>query len=423
LDISFEEQRSGQEQYEAFRQWRTRLESAGALAFQATDVEIAEARGFSIAERPLPAVVVNIKDSVYGRIFTLIHEFTHVLLNRGGVCDVDEGVDNDHEDVEIFCNHVAGATIVPRDLLLRSEDVAGKRGPTTWQDDVLRTLSRTFHASRETILRRLLTFNLATPAHYRDKWRQFIAEYAQRAVQQPEGYAPHHRVQISGAGSLFTQLVVEAFNRERITASGVSDFLSIRVKHLPEIERDLLRRPAWRPGLEKPLSYSLDTSGLLDGWVRYYAPEVFPSLWKQMEAAAADGTIVAVQDVLLELERQDDDVFAWAKRHITFVPLEEEIQASATEILARFPQLVNPRRSRSVAEPFRDRAGSRTGSDRGYRGASQRQFSEAKDPRCVRGVGVKCVPLLGMFKELSWQFWSKRSVARRIRREPLPRDH
>ena len=100
------------------------------------------------------------------------------------------------------------------------------------------------------------------------------------------------------------------------------------------------------------MPYSLDTSGLLDGWVRYYSPEVFPSLWKQMEAAAADGTIVAVQDVLLELERQDDDVFAWAKRHVTFVQLEDEIQASATEILARFPQLVNTRRSRSVADPF-----------------------------------------------------------------------
>jgi len=24
--------------------------------------------------------------------------------------------------------------------------------------------------------------------------------------------------------------------------------------------------------------------------------------------------------VLLELERQDDDVFAWAKRHVTFMP-------------------------------------------------------------------------------------------------------
>lgn len=244
LDISFEEQRSWQDQYEAFRQWRTRLEAAGALAFQATDVEVGEARGFSIAERPLPAVVVNIKDSVYGRVFTLIHEFTHVLLNRGGVCDVDEAAESDHEDIEIFCNHVAGATLVPRELLLRSEHVVGKRGPTTWQDDVLRTLSRSFHASRETILRRLLTLNLTTPGHYRDKRRQFIAEYAQRAAQQPEGFAPHHRVQISGAGPLFTQLVVDAFNRERITASDVSDFLSIRVKHLAEIERDLLRRPA-----------------------------------------------------------------------------------------------------------------------------------------------------------------------------------
>jgi hypothetical protein len=56
--------------------------------------------------------------------------------------------------------------------------------------------------------------------------------------------------------------------------------------------------------------------------------------------------------VLLELERQDDDVFAWAERHVTFMPLEDEIQASATEILAKFPQLVNTRRSRSVADPF-----------------------------------------------------------------------
>ena len=55
--------------------------------------------------------------------------------------------------------------------------------------------------------------------------------------------------------------------------------------------------------------------------------------------------------MLLELERQDDDVFAWAKPHVTFMPLEDEIQA-ATEILAKFPQLVNTRRSRSVADPF-----------------------------------------------------------------------
>jgi Zn-dependent peptidase ImmA (M78 family) len=214
------------------------------LTFQATDVDPSEARGFSIVERPLPAVVVNIKDSVYGRVFTLMHELAHVLLNRGGICDVDEATEEQHEDVEVFCNHVAGAALVPRDALLSSEFVAGRRGQTTWQDEVLRAMSRMFHASRETVLRRLLILNLTTPAYYREQHRRFAAEYAQRAAQQQQGFAPHHRVQISGAGPLFTQLVLDAFNRERITASDVADFLSIRVKHLPEIERDLLQQSA-----------------------------------------------------------------------------------------------------------------------------------------------------------------------------------
>jgi hypothetical protein len=97
-----------------------------------------------------------------------------------------------------------------------------------------------FHVSRETVLRRLLLLGLTSVAHYRDKRRQFVREFVERAALRPEGFAPHHRVQLSSAGPLFTQLVVEAFNRERITASEVADFLAIRIKHLPEIERDLL---------------------------------------------------------------------------------------------------------------------------------------------------------------------------------------
>ena len=83
--------------------------------------------------------------------------------------------------------------------------------------------------------------------------------------------------------------------------------------------------------------------------------------------------------MLLELERQDDDVFAWAKRHVTFMPLEDEIQASATEILAKFPQLVNARRSRSVADPFVIALPS-TGSDGRYRGAELVEVRKATNP-------------------------------------------
>jgi hypothetical protein len=148
----------------------------------------------------------------------------------------------------------------------------------------------------------------------------------------------------------------------------------------------------------------LDTSGVLDGWVRYYSPEVFPSLWKQMESAAADGTIVAVQDVLLELERQDDDVFAWAKRHVTFLPLEDAIQTSATEILARFPQLVNTRRSRSVADPFVIALARVQGLTVVTAERASGSLQKPRIPDVCASLGVNCLTMLGMFKELGWQF-------------------
>jgi hypothetical protein len=152
------------------------------------------------------------------------------------------------------------------------------------------------------------------------------------------------------------------------------------------------------------VAYSFDTSGLLDGWIRYYSPEVFPSLWKQMEAAGADQVLVAVQDVLLELEKKDDDVYNWAKRHITFVPLDTAIQEAAILILKRFPNLVNPRRSRSLADPFVIALAQVPGLTVV---SAERASASAQKPRIpdvCAGIGVPCLPLLGMFKELGWKF-------------------
>jgi hypothetical protein len=63
--------------------------------------------------------------------------------------------------------------------------VAGKRGPTTWQDDVLRALGRTFHASREMILRRLLTLDLASATEILAKFPQLVNTRRSRSVADP----------------------------------------------------------------------------------------------------------------------------------------------------------------------------------------------------------------------------------------------
>jgi Domain of unknown function (DUF4411) len=99
--------------------------------------------------------------------------------------------------------------------------------------------------------------------------------------------------------------------------------------------------------------YVIDTSALLDGWVRYYPPDVFPSLWSHLEEMVKSGDLLSPDEVLLELGQKDDEIHKWAKANNTmFVPLDEEIQNATQEILSQFPRLVGAMKDRNRADPF-----------------------------------------------------------------------
>jgi Zn-dependent peptidase ImmA (M78 family)/DNA-binding transcriptional regulator YiaG len=240
LGITTAQQRQWRVDNEAFREWRGLLERSGVLTFQATDIELREARGFSISAKPLPVVVVNIKDAYRGRIFTLLHELTHIALNEGGVCDLDDDArENKSAQVEAYCNRVAGAALFPHDELLRTTIVRDHpRTRMEWADDEIMALAREFGGSREALLVRLLTLGRTTVAFYRHKKEEYHKAYMKWREERKGGFAPPHVVAISSAGPLFTSLVVRTLNAERITQSDVSDFLQIRVKHVPELQRD-----------------------------------------------------------------------------------------------------------------------------------------------------------------------------------------
>lgn len=232
LGVSVAQQSQWREPYEALKHWRILLEGAGVLTFQTTDLEVAEARGFSVDLRPLPVAVANSKDSPRGRIFTLLHEAAHIMLHDGGICDLHDA------DTERFCNSVAGTALFPREDVLRSRAVRNhKRGDSRWSDAELRELSREFGGSPEAALVRLLTLRLTAQTFYDEKRKEFLVQY-ERQREQASGFALPHVRALASAGPLFTSLVMENFNRDRITASDVSDYLQIRVKHLPDVPTD-----------------------------------------------------------------------------------------------------------------------------------------------------------------------------------------
>jgi Zn-dependent peptidase ImmA (M78 family)/DNA-binding XRE family transcriptional regulator len=245
LGIRYEDQIGWSAGYEAFNRWRAALENAGALVFQATDVEVSEMRGFSVYGERLPAIVVNIKDSVRGRIFSILHELAHIVLRQGGLCnfrpeDVPMAT-TDEQRTEVFCNWVAGATLVPRRFLLREGIVSDKRRDTDWTDEDIRDLADRYGASSEVLLRRLLINGRISDAFYQTKVEEIRKEYAAAAGGGRGGFAPPHRIAIGSAGPLFVRLVLRSYYTDQITASDVADFLDVRLKHLGRIESEVMR--------------------------------------------------------------------------------------------------------------------------------------------------------------------------------------
>jgi Zn-dependent peptidase ImmA (M78 family)/DNA-binding XRE family transcriptional regulator len=237
LDVSTSQQAEWRDQYEAFNGWRGAVERAGALVLQMTDVDVSEARAFSIGERPLPAVVLNIKDPPRARIFSLLHEVAHIVLQISGLCDLDDIASRGRDELRIerFCNATAGAALLPRDAVLAAPTVVEHGASEVWSDDELDDLSRRFAASREAVLRRLLDLDRTTQEFYSTRRARFLEEYEEMRRGRTGGFAPPASMAVASAGPALTSLVLDSYADGTITASDVSEYLGVRLKHLPRI--------------------------------------------------------------------------------------------------------------------------------------------------------------------------------------------
>ncbi|RRQ21909.1 ImmA/IrrE family metallo-endopeptidase [Thiohalobacter thiocyanaticus] len=229
--------------YEARKLWKSSIENRGVLVFQANGVPVSEMRGFCLGVRPLPVVVVNSKDSPQAQIFSLLHELTHIALRQDGLCDFDEELPRDGESqrIEIFCNYVAGAAIVPAKALLSHEIVLGQDNYESWSNHELKSISRTFHCSREVVLRRLLIHDLTTRDFYSKMRESFVQEYKDFEENKKANSFPvaQFRKVINRNGYYFSRLVLDSYTREVITGSELSRLLKVKLKHLPDIRHAL----------------------------------------------------------------------------------------------------------------------------------------------------------------------------------------
>ena len=223
--------------HDAFSQWRRGVEQLGVLVFQ-LPMPVEEARGFSLTDSGLPTIVVNSSDAITARIFTLFHEYAHLLLDAAGVCLPHEVAEDDGR-IEEFCNHFSGALLVPKAALLADERTRQIARATSAADAGLEELAARFKMSKQVVWRRLQVCGLISTARYQAKLHSWEHQVATSRKKPSFGVSPARRC-VGQKGRLFASMVLEAKEHDLITYSDVADYLSVRVKHLDSVQ-SLLR--------------------------------------------------------------------------------------------------------------------------------------------------------------------------------------
>lgn len=253
LQVSIEDQVRNREATgrASYRLWRERIEQYGVLVFQAMRMDGDEASGFAIYADLLPVIVVNRADPPTRRTFSLLHEFVHLMIRVSGVSDhhIDDLRPPEDQSIEVFCNAVAAATLIPGDHLLANAVVAGRRRSSEdWTDLEIEELARDYGVSREALIRRLLTCGKTTRAFYLTKREQYVAEFrAQRERQREQSSdegIPRNMPQetVGNFGRPFVRMVLENYHGDRLSLNEVSAYLGLKTKHIAKLE-ELARSP------------------------------------------------------------------------------------------------------------------------------------------------------------------------------------
>ncbi|MGH9651146.1 MAG: ImmA/IrrE family metallo-endopeptidase, partial [Terriglobales bacterium] len=117
IGVTVAEQRGWKDERAGLRAWRLAVERRGIFVLQ-LPMSKAEVRAFSLSQPP-PFIVLNQSDFVRSRVFSLWHEYAHVLLGTGAICMPGSGrrAMEQAAAIEVFCNRFAGAFLVPGDAL------------------------------------------------------------------------------------------------------------------------------------------------------------------------------------------------------------------------------------------------------------------------------------------------------------------
>jgi len=187
----------------AYNLLKERMEAIGVLVMKDSVVlgnthrklNIREFRAFVLFDDFAPMIFLNAQDSKAGRIFSLIHEFCHLLISMEDNIVVNQ-------NAESYCNSVAASFLMPQEILF-----------ILWKEfgdnkDGIFHIAKKIKVSPLAIARRLRYFKVITPETYEEIHNISIKNFEQKEKKNSNDSGNPYATKRSNLSTAFLQAVV-----------------------------------------------------------------------------------------------------------------------------------------------------------------------------------------------------------------------
>lgn len=225
FDLNEDKQKKFKNHFELYNYLRKTFEEFNIFPFQIS-MPLEDARGFALIDDNPAVIVVNSADIIDARIFTLMHEFGHILLGETGI-DIPEF--NSTNKIEKWCNKFSSNFLLPEDIAKRLFE-ENKEDLTS--NETLNYLSNKYKVSKS-----MLLYNMTQLGYLDEGIFGSIMEKFKSAVIEgkKKGGIPVVSKRLSEMGNKFVSLVSDNLDKKNITYSDALNYLSIKSSKLNKL--------------------------------------------------------------------------------------------------------------------------------------------------------------------------------------------
>jgi Zn-dependent peptidase ImmA (M78 family) len=215
--------------------YRLRIEALGINVY-VEDFPIEDCRGVSLFVGDFPAILLSSNEQrPQWKLFSLLHEYAHVLIRDPGISDQKRTT---RDDAERFCNQFAAAFLMP-EAAISSVLAVSRDTPKEFSLAALEEAASTLNVSISALALRLEDLNFS-PDGYFSRIRALIKPPTKRKPL--SGPPPREYVVLNQVGHKFAGDVLRSVDSGVLTTLEASRMLHANPKLLPIINTTIEKR-------------------------------------------------------------------------------------------------------------------------------------------------------------------------------------